>query len=206
MAAEAARDLPPAPDPILNGSFGNIDGTLVRDWGRYSPDGLMPSWVNLASGRLEQRQDTVGGVKAAEGACWTDLDGWQNNARIAQTVEGVEKGATCQLSFQLADTDLKDAEKLTVTFGGQVVYAGAPRGAAWEAVSVQVVVGASGDGSDRLVFAQEGGTLNGAGLALDDVSMVKIADPYVQEFGPQSARTWSRARRRRASTPSSATP
>ncbi|WP_159351203.1 glycerophosphodiester phosphodiesterase family protein [Roseomonas harenae] len=173
-AAEPARALPLAPNLIQNGSFENIDGTLVRDWGRYDADGLMPGWVNLATGRVEQHQDTVSGVKAVEGAYWTDLDGWQNNVQLAQTVEGVEKGATYQLSFQIADTDLTDAEKLTVTYGGVVVYSGAPKGAAWEKMSVRVV-GGSGNGSDTLIFSQTGGKLNGAGLALDNVAMIKTA-------------------------------
>ncbi|MFC0387130.1 Ig-like domain-containing protein [Muricoccus vinaceus] len=177
-AAGPALALPLAPNLIENGSFENIDGTLVRDWGRYDPDGKMSGWVNLASGRVEQHQDTVSGVKAVEGAYWTDMDGNLNNVQIAQTVEGVDKGATYQLSFQIADTDLKDTtEKLTVTYGGTVVYSGAPKGAAWETVNVKVV-GGSGNGSDTLVFAQSGGTLNGAGLALDNVAMIRtVAAP-----------------------------
>ncbi|MCR0983717.1 Ig-like domain-containing protein [Roseomonas populi] len=174
-AAEPARALPLAPNLIQNGSFENTDGTEVRDWGRYSPDGKMPGWVNLASGRVEQHQDTVSGVKAVDGAYWTDLDGWLNNVQLAQTVEGVERGATYKLSFQIADTDLKDTtEKLTVTYGGVTVYSGAPKGAAWETITV-TVVGGSGNGSDTLVFAQSGGKLDGAGLALDNVAMVKTA-------------------------------
>jgi VCBS repeat-containing protein len=177
-AAEPARTLPLAPNLIQNSSFENIDGTEVRDWGRYSPDGIMPGWVNLATGRVEQHQDTVSGAKAVEGAYWTDMDGWLNNVQLAQTVEGVEKGATYQLNFQIADTDLKDTtEKLTVTYGGTVVYSGAPKGTAWETISVKVV-GGSGNGSDTLVFAQSGGKLDGAGLALDNVAMVKtVAAP-----------------------------
>ncbi|ONG52326.1 hypothetical protein BKE38_14785 [Pseudoroseomonas deserti] len=174
-AAEPARDLPLAPDLIVNGSFENIDGTLVRDWGRYDPDGIMPGWVNLASGRVEQHQDTVAGVSAVDGAYWADLDGNLNHVQLAQTVEGVERGATYRLSFAVADTDLKDAEVLTVTYGGLVVWQGAPKGAAWESFSF-AVTGGAGDGSDTLVFAQSGGKLNGAGLALDKVAMVKTAE------------------------------
>jgi glycerophosphoryl diester phosphodiesterase len=174
-AAESAQGLEPAPNLIQNGSFENIDGTLVRDWGRYEPNGLMPGWVNLASGRVEQHQDTVAGVSASDGAYWSDLDGNLNHVQLAQTVEGVETGATYRLSFQIADTDLKDAEKLTVSYGGQVIWQGAPKAAAWETISV-TVVGGSGNGSDTLVFAESGGTLNGAGLALDNVAMVKTID------------------------------
>ena len=182
----------PAADPnlIVNGGLENINGTEYRDWGRYSPEGDMAGWTNLGTGRVEQHRDTVAGVSAAKGQYWTDLDGWQNNVQLAQDVRGVQDGATYRLSFQFADTDLKDAESLTVTYGGQVVYQGAPKGAAWETIAVDVI-GGSGDGSDRLVFAQTGGSLNGAGLALDDVTMVKTADPYVQHFDVQTAQTWS---------------
>jgi hypothetical protein len=113
----------------------------------------MPGWVNLASGRVEQHQDTVSGVSASDGAYWTDLDGNLNHVQLAQTVEGVERGTTYALSFEIGDNDLKDAKTITVSYAGQIVYQGAPKGAAWEVISVQVV-GGSGDGSDTLVFAE----------------------------------------------------
>lgn len=174
-AAAAAGDMTPAPNLVRNGSFEDIDGTESRTWGRYDPDGVMPGWVNLDAGRVEQHEDTVSGVSAPDGAIWTDLDGFQNNVRLAQSIEGIETGAVYRLSFQIADTDLRDAETLTVSFGGTVVYQGAPRGAAWETIAIDITGGA-GNGSDTLVFAQSGGTLNGVGLALDKVSVIKTAD------------------------------
>jgi len=173
-AAESARELEPAPNLIDNGSFENTNGTLVRDWGRYSADGVMPGWVNLASGRVEQHQDTVATVSASEGAYWTDLDGWQNNVQLAQHVNGVESGAIYRFSFDVADTDPADNEVLTVTFGGDIVYRGAPNNA-WQSLSFEVT-GGSGNGSNTLVFAQSGGKLNGVGIALDNVAFEKTAD------------------------------
>ena len=179
-AAEAALDLDRTPNLIVNGSFENIDGTSSRTWGRYSPDGDMPGWSNLDTGRVEQHQDTVEGVSASDGAYWTDLDGWLNNVRLAQTVEGVEAGEVYELSFDLADTDAADDESLTVTFGGVVIWQGTPEGNAWETISVKVT-GGQGDGSNQLVFAQTGGSLDGAGLALDTVAMVATTESAVDQ-------------------------
>ncbi|WMS45306.1 glycerophosphodiester phosphodiesterase family protein (plasmid) [Acuticoccus sp. MNP-M23] len=170
--AAPAAGLEPTPNLIVNGSFENIDGTSSRAWGRYSPDGTMLGWQNLASGRVEQHQDTVGGVSASDGAYWTDLDGWLNNVELAQTVEGVETGVNYVLSFDLADTDLADDETLTVMWGDAVVYDGKPNSAEWSTITVDLV-GGSGNGSNQLVFVQGGGSLDGAGLALDNVSLVK---------------------------------
>jgi hypothetical protein len=121
----------------------------------------MPGWENLGTGRVEQHRDTVSGVSASDGQYWTDLNGWLNNAQLAQVVKGVQAGATYELKFNIADTDLRDSESLTVTYGGEIVFEGAPKGAAWETISVQFL-GGSGDGSERLVFAQTGGSLDGA--------------------------------------------
>ncbi|ORE96929.1 glycerophosphodiester phosphodiesterase family protein [Aurantimonas sp. 22II-16-19i] len=179
-AAEAALDLDRTPNLIVNGSFENIDGTSSRTWGRYSPNGDMPGWSNLDSGRVEQHQDTVEGVSASDGAYWTDLDGWLNNVRLAQTVAGVEAGAVYELTFDLADADAADDESLTVTFGGVVIWQGAPAGNAWEKISVKVT-GGQGDGSNQLIFAQTGGSLNGVGLALDDVALVATSESAIDQ-------------------------
>ncbi|UOM35734.1 glycerophosphodiester phosphodiesterase family protein [Acuticoccus sp. I52.16.1] len=173
--ASDAAHMAPTPNLVVNGSFEDIDGTSTRSWGRYDPSGEMPGWVNLGSGRVEQHQDTVDGVSANDGAYWSDLDGWQNNVELAQTIEGIEKGATYTLTFDLADTDLADDESLTVTWGGRTIYEATPDSAEWETVTLSVVGGA-GNGSDTLVIAQGDGSRDGAGLALDNVTMVKAED------------------------------
>ena len=178
----------PGPDElIVNGSFEDIAGTSHRSWGRYDAGGEMPGWQNAAPGRVEQHADTVNGVSASHGTYWVDLDGNRNNVELAQTVEGAETGRRYDLSFDLADADTGDDESLVVTFGGEVVWEGAPEGADWETITVEVT-GGQGDGTDRLVFAQPGGALDGDGLALDNVSMVET---YVQDFTLHDVQSWS---------------
>ena len=182
-----APDGPGATDLIVNGSFEDIAGTSHRTWGRFDAGGEMPGWSNAEPGRVEQHANTVSGVSASHGTYWADLDGYQNNVVLTQTVEAAETGTLYTLSFDLADADPGDDEAMVVTYGGDVVWEGTPAGAEWETVTVEVT-GGQGDGTNLLGFAQTGGSLNGDGLALDNVSMVEA---YVQDFALVGAQTWA---------------
>ncbi|NGM38084.1 tandem-95 repeat protein [Methylobacterium sp. DB0501] len=172
-------------DLVVNGSFEDLSqssgNTGTGDWGYRNPTGTLAGWSEANRTRIEQHWDTANGVTARDGRVWVDLNGYNTNTDIAQAVAHVEAGATYQLSFALADADatLKD-DAVAVYWGGELVWQGAPpqSGGAWQPISVRVVGGA-GDGSDTLRFAgrQPNPAVTTFGAALDDVRLVKIAEP-----------------------------
>jgi glycerophosphoryl diester phosphodiesterase len=161
---------------IVNGGFEDLTGAdNAADWGfrNTSPAGVIAGWVNVADNRAEVHRDTVGGIKATEGTYWFDMEGANKNAKLVQTVAGIEKGETYQLKFSIADTDTAQTnDTIQVWWGGKVIYTGTPQ-AAWQEITIDVVGGA-GDGSNQLAFESTTPNSNGAGVALDNISMYKI--------------------------------
>lgn len=161
---------------IVNGGFEDLTGASdSATWGfrNTNPAGVFAGWTNTTDTRAEVHKDTVGGVKAAEGTYWFDMEGNPKNATLVQTVAGIEQGATYRLKFSIADTDTAQTnDSIKVYWGNQVIYSGTPL-AAWQEMTIDVVGGA-GDGSNKLMFASTTPSANGAGVALDNVSMVKI--------------------------------
>lgn len=172
-------------DLIINGSFedisesGNYNGG--SDWGYRNLDGQIAGWTNANFKRIEQHLDNYGGVHAKDGRFWIDMDGAGQSARnrIGQTISQAETGATYRVSFSLSDSDNgRYDDGITVLWNGEVIFDGLPpqTGASWTTLSFDVV-GGSGNGSNRLEFIDTGVKDSwGAGVALDDVHFVKIAD------------------------------
>jgi autotransporter passenger strand-loop-strand repeat protein len=167
---------PVHPNLIVNGGFEDLTGASdATTWGfrNTNPAGVFAGWVNTADTRAEVHKDTIGGVSAVEGTYWFDMEGAPKNAKLVQTVAGVEQGATYQLKFSIAETDTAQTnDTIKVSWGNQVIYTGTPL-AAWQEITIDVVGGA-GDGSNKLAFESTTPSPNGAGVALDNVSMVKI--------------------------------
>ncbi|SEG75008.1 Ig-like domain-containing protein [Bosea lathyri] len=172
-------------DLVVNGSFedvsesGNYNGGA--DWGYRNLDGQILGWTNANFKRIEQHLDNYGGVVAKDGRFWIDLDGAGQSARnkIGQTVSQAETGATYRFSFALSDSDNgRYDDGVTVLWNGEVIFSGLPpqTSAGWTTLSFDVV-GGSGNGSNRFEFIDTGIKDSwGAGVALDDVHFVKIAD------------------------------
>ncbi|KPF72828.1 adhesin [Bosea sp. AAP35] len=172
-------------DLIVNGSFedisqsGNYNGG--SDWGYRNTDGQILGWNNVTFKRIEQHLDNYGGVVAKDGRFWIDLDGAGQTARnrIGQTITEAETGATYRFSFALSDSDVgRYDDGVTVLWNGEVIFNGLPpqTSASWTTLSFEVV-GGSGNGTNRLEFIDTGVKDSwGAGVALDDVHFVKIAD------------------------------
>ncbi len=157
VATQHVKIDPGAPQPvnlIVNGGFEDLTGAdNEADWGfrNTSPAGVIAGWVNVADNRAEVHRDTVGGIKATEGTYWFDMEGANKNAKLVQTVAGVEQGETYQLKFSIADTDTKQTnDTIKVYWGGQVIYTGTPQ-ALWQEITIDVVGGA-GDGKNQLAF------------------------------------------------------
>ncbi len=176
-----APDAPPSDgvNLIVNGGFEDLTGANdSASWGyrNTNPGGVIAGWVNEADNRAEVHKDTVGGVKSEEGTYWFDMEGAPKNAKLTQTVAGVEQGQHYQLKFWIADTDTAQTnDSIQVSWGGQVIYSGTP-GTAWQEITIDVV-GGDGDGSNKLTFESTTPTPNGAGVALDNVSMVAVENP-----------------------------
>lgn len=167
----------PAPvNLIVNGSFEDLTGANdSASWGyrNTNPAGVIAGWVNTSDTRAEVHKDTIGGISAEDGTYWFDMEGAPKNATLVQTVAGVVQGATYQLKFSIADTDTaQTTDSIAVYWGGKLIYTGTPQ-AAWQEITIDVVGGA-GDGSNKLVFQSTTPSPNGAGVALDNVSMIKI--------------------------------
>ncbi len=172
-------------DLIVNGSFedvsesGNYNGG--SDWGYRNTDGQIVGWTNVNFKRIEQHLDNYGGVVAKDGRFWIDMDGAGQTARnrIGQTITKAEDGATYRVSFSLSDSDTgRFDDGITVLWNGEVIFNGLPpqTSASWTTLSFEVV-GGSGNGANRLEFIDTGVKDSwGAGVALDDVHFVKIAD------------------------------
>ena len=172
-------------DLIVNGSFedisqsGNYNGG--SDWGYRNTDGQILGWNNVNVKRIEQHLDNYGGIVAKDGRMWIDLDGAGQTARnrIGQTITEAETGATYRFSFSLSDSDTgRYDDGVTVLWNGEVIFNGLPpqTSASWTTLSFEVV-GGSGNGTNRLEFIDTGVKDSwGAGVALDDVHFVKIAD------------------------------
>jgi VCBS repeat-containing protein len=172
-------------DLIVNGSFedvsesGNYNGG--SDWGYRNTDGQIVGWTNVNFKRIEQHLDNYGGVVAKDGRFWIDMDGAGQTARnrIGQTITAAEEGATYRVSFSLSDSDTgRFDDGITVLWNGEVIFDGLPpqTSASWTTLSFEVV-GGSGNGANRLEFIDTGVKDSwGAGVALDDVHFVKIAD------------------------------
>ncbi|RED21051.1 glycerophosphoryl diester phosphodiesterase, partial [Rhodopseudomonas thermotolerans] len=181
------------PNLIVNGSFEDLtganNGNWSGDWGYRNNSGVIPGWTQVetsAGGRAELHFDTQNGVSAADGNVWFDMDGYGNNARLVQTVAGVEAGATYRLTFSIADADARTIDDgVRVYWGGQIVYDGVPTGI-WQTITIEVV-GNAGDGTNQLIFQGTETSLNGYGAALDDISLRKIADAPPPNTAPAAA-------------------
>jgi glycerophosphoryl diester phosphodiesterase len=164
------------PNLIVNGGFEDLTGAdNAASWGyrNTSPAGVIEGWVNTSDTRAEVHKDTVGGISSKAGAYWFDMEGAPANATLVQTVAGVEEGATYQLKFSIADTDAAQTnDSIRVSWGGQVIYEGTPKNS-WQDITIDVVGGA-GDGSNTVTFRSTTPSPNGAGVALDGISLVRI--------------------------------
>jgi glycerophosphoryl diester phosphodiesterase len=167
---------PAHPNLIVNGGFEDLTGANdAASWGyrNTNPGGVIAGWVNTADTRAEVHKDTIGGVSAVQGTYWFDMEGNPKNAKMVQSVAGIEKGEIYQLKFSIADTDTAQTnDTIKVYWGNQVIYTGTPL-SAWQEITIDVVGGA-GDGSNKLAFESTTPSPNGAGVALDNISMVKI--------------------------------
>jgi len=172
-------------DLIINGSFEDISESSGynggSDWGYRNLDGQILGWTNANFKRIEQHLDNYGGVVAKDGKFWIDMDGAGQTARnkIGQTISQAETGATYRVSFSLSDSDTgRFDDGIIVLWNGEVIFDGLPpqTGASWVTLSFEVK-GGSGNGTNRLEFMDTGVKDSwGAGVALDDVHFVKIAD------------------------------
>ncbi len=98
------------------------------------------------------------------------------NGHLSEHVENAENGAIYRLSFTLSDLGGADDHGVKVLWNGQVIYEGAPAGAAKMHF---IVAGGSGDGSNQLVFQGAGSDSSVFDASLSDVHLVKLADPGV---------------------------
>ncbi|RDJ23335.1 tandem-95 repeat protein [Bosea caraganae] len=96
---------------------------------------------------------------------------------LAHQIDGAETGAAYRLSFSLADLPTGD-DGVRVLWGGQVIYEGIPASTGSDLHFI--VTGGAGNGSNELVFEGAGASF---GATLDDVHLVKLADPMLPTPG-----------------------
>src|SRR5262249_31269330 len=116
-------------DLIVNGSFEDLSLSTrynrSGDWGYRNPHGVIAGRTDGNGNRIEQHWDSPNGVVAKDGSIFIDMDGYDTNTDIVQTISHVETGATYRLSFSLGDADTAVSDDgIKVYFGGQLVYEG----------------------------------------------------------------------------------
>ncbi|MEM9784104.1 MAG: hypothetical protein AAF899_16720 [Pseudomonadota bacterium] len=164
---------------IVNGSFEDVTGLDPEDFGFR---GDIPGWVNAGEGRAEIVEAGVVGMPASDGQYWIDTGTSQARViDISQEVAGVEDGQSYLLSFDAGQWDVPSPapdETMNVYWNGELIANVRPETIdSYESFEF-TVTGGSGDGTNTVRF--EGvtdGTTDAQGVALDNISLVAIADP-----------------------------
>jgi Ca2+-binding RTX toxin-like protein len=156
---------------IENGSFEDTSGLTATGYG-FVGNGSLPGWTESNDADIDVHSNGRGNVDATDGSNWLDLSASPSMGVIGQDVSGVVDGQTYALSFDAADGDgLSGGENLVDVFwGGELVARIDPASSDMENYNF-AVTGGSGDGSNRLEFANVGGNDN-LGASIDNVQLV----------------------------------
>jgi len=159
---------------IVNGSFEDTTGMTATGYG-YMGVGAAPGWTEANGYAVDFHSDGRNGIVATDGAHWLDTEGGiGENLRIGQDVAGVTDGATYLVRLDIKDFSTPDDDtaldnQVHVVWNGEVIAKINPPDSAWDTFEF-VVVGGSGDGSNRLEFIGSGAA-DAAGASIDNVQM-----------------------------------
>lgn len=159
---------------LVNGSFEDVTGLGAEGWG-YSGTGSIAGWTTAdGTDRVDIHNDMRGGLTPTDGSYWLDLDGdLGDQLTIGQDVAGVVDGEVYVLSFDLGDNangseGTANDNLVDVIWNGEVILTIDPAEGAFQSYEV-VLVGGSGDGSNRVDFASRGAD-DQWGASIDNVS------------------------------------
>ncbi len=165
---------PTGANMIVNGSFEDTTGMTMTGYG-YMGSGVAPGWTEANGYAVDFHSDDRYGIMATDGAHWLDTEGnVGEQLLIGQDVSGVVEGDTYLVRFDLADFVSADDDtaldnKVDIIWNGEVIASINPPDGGWQTYEF-VVVGGSGNGSDRLEF-MGGGAADAQGASFDKVEM-----------------------------------
>ncbi|MEC7760731.1 MAG: Hint domain-containing protein [Pseudomonadota bacterium] len=162
------------PNLIVNGSFEDTTGMTDVAWGMRGT-GMIPGWTESNGYVVDLHDDSRHGIVATDGSYWLDMEGDAGqNLRIGQDVAGIVDGEAYIVHFDVADfangDDLTAQDnQVEIIWNGEVIARINPPDGSWETFEF-VVVGGSGDGSNRLEFLGTG-RADQEGASFDNVQM-----------------------------------
>ncbi|MGB3165783.1 MAG: calcium-binding protein, partial [Alteraurantiacibacter sp.] len=152
---------------IVNGQFEPLEG--LRDYD-------IPGWTDANGREFQMATSPTEGVYSRDGGHWLDLQGYDGNNDISQTVSGLVAGDTHFLRFDYANRSASGANgAVEVYWNGELVFASEERHLAMRTAELLVT---AQDGDNVLRFVQLGSTSDsGDGASIDDVRLQRIAEP-----------------------------
>ncbi|WP_298494445.1 Hint domain-containing protein [uncultured Maritimibacter sp.] len=159
---------------IANGSFEDTTGMTATVYGDMG-SGTVPGWTEANGYDIDFHSDSRNGIVAQDGAHWLDMEGYAGqNLRIGQNVAGIQDGETYIIHVDVADflsvqDNTSDDNQVQIIWNGVVVATINPPDGSWETFEF-VVVGGSGDATNRLEFAGAG-FADAMGVSFDNVEM-----------------------------------
>jgi Ca2+-binding RTX toxin-like protein len=163
---------------IANGSFELFDETAAAAKGDWWGVRALPGWTLEGTPKdntnwFEIVKSGHRGVTTEYGSRWLDMDASSGNIALRQQVAGVETGKQYTLFVTLASS--AKGEGLDIFWGGQKIKSIVPDSAVMQTYSI-VVTGFDTPELNTLRLVGTG-AVNGIGVSLDDVSLVRNPDP-----------------------------
>ena len=184
---------------VVNGSFEDVSGTLISpnttadatydiSDGDHVKTEVIPGWTVVGGpvtgiGRdsdgyvnyMEPHDDTHASIGVTEGENYMDLGASPGNTAITQTIEGLIKGETYELSFDYIDKAYKqnmgaDSGKMDI-YWNDVKIATLDGNTGSYANATYTVTAGAGD-TNTLVFKEIGTYNDNGGMAIDNVKLI----------------------------------
>jgi Ca2+-binding RTX toxin-like protein len=167
---------------IVNGSFEQFDALKAAAYGDWWGVRNLQGWqlegtAKDGSNWFEIVKSGHGGVMTKFGSKWLDMDASAGNIAINQEVKGIESGKHYKLSITLASRGTGDG--VDIFWGGVKLTNIVPSGIGMETVTF-TVTGFEDSAMNTLRLAGTG-IANGLGVSVDDVSLVRVPDPVVED-------------------------
>lgn len=164
---------------IRNGSFEIFDPARLGGGAEWFGTTEVEGWTlggtaRTSSNWFEIVQSGHRGVASDHGRAWLDMDASAGNISISQAVEGVQAGKQYTIFVTLGASHADNGVELI--WGGERVFALQNVEVGGMRTYSVVVTGHDADEQNTLTIVGTG-AVNGFGVSLDDVSMVRNPDP-----------------------------
>ena len=166
------------PNLLVNGSFEQYDAG-ARFYSASWRSDTIPGWTDANGLEFQLARTGTEGVNTHDGGLWLDLEGYEGNADISQTVAGLTAGDTLLLSFDYANRANPGPEgAFEVYWNGELVFASDERHTDMRRAEVPVT---AVDGDNVLRFVGLG-AIDSDGASIDDVRLQQVAPQGAAEL------------------------